>query len=50
MHNKGSSGMPIAIRWYLVVLKDFSLIMALILANLYLIQSVLSSEELYGHD
>ena len=49
MHNKGSSGMPIAIRWCLVVLKDFSLIIAIIFANLYLIQPVLSSDKLYGH-
>ena len=33
----------------LVVLKDFSLTMALIFANLYLIQPVLTSEELYEH-
>ena len=49
MHNNGSSGMPIAIRWCLVVLKDFSLTMAIIFANLYLIQPVLTSEELYEH-
>lgn len=51
MHNKGSSGMPTAIRWYLVVVYDhFSLIMAItVFVNLYLVQPVLNSKAFYGH-